>query len=578
MRRFLRWGLVLAGAGTIAVAAFLFGFVHTEKQWKGYWDLRAALSALEQRTMEAAGGPPPVDPGVRGTHLIDLQLQVATVDTGRDADPKPGTDNPYEYFVTENGGGLTSFGDDVLLLPYDGRIYAASSPDDFRPTDVRAPDNGRAAYQAAAEMPKYQGYDFRKGYLRYNDILHAETPEGAFLVASYTENHPDRECYTNTLARLPLPAGAGDIEDVSAGPDDWTVFYRTAPCMPFKDRYAAMEGHMAGGRVAFRAPGTVLLSSGDFHLDGMRSDGAPVAQDPAADYGKVIAVDLSGGDARTLSTGHRNPQGITVAPDGRILLSEHGPRGGDELNLIREGANYGWPRESYGTAYARSPIPAAVSYARHQRHTPPAYAWLPSPAISNLVVLQGFHPAWDGDVLLGSLKDQSLFRVRMTGGQAVYSERIEIGSRIRYVHQHTDGRVVLWTDNQELIFISAIDPPDFVATVEDYLEDSGIEGRAAERVTAALEGCAECHSIGATSEAAPGLAAVYGDPVAATGYQGYSAALSGMSATWTEDNLRAYLSDPQGFAPGTSMPDPGIPDEPTLDAVVGFLRALDQRY
>lgn len=495
------------------------------------------------------------------THLITLDMQVMPINPNRER---------YAHPLGEYGGGLTSFGEDVLLLPYDGRVYASKGPGDIRATEVLGPDMNRAAYQAAADDPAFAHLEFNKGYLRYGDLLFVDSPVFRGLIASYPEYHPERFCYTNTLSRLPIPAEVVSIDTFSAEPGDWEVFFRTEPCLPFKTRGLALEGQMAGGRITFAAPGTLYLTSGDFHFDGMRSDRI-LAQDPEAQYGAVIEVDLATGASRILSKGHRNPQGITLMPDGRLFALEHGPRGGDELNLIRPGTNYGWPLESLGARYTGTLIPGALSYGRHEVHAPPAFAWAPSIAPSALALVTGFHPAWEGDLLAGSLADRSLHRLRVRNDRVLYTERIEIGSRIRYVHQHSDGRIVLFTDNAELIFLSSKERQT-VAPMARFVRETGLSSDLAGPVEVALARCRECHSlIPGDHRSAPSLATIFDGPVADSAYDAYSDALAAQGGRWTREALVAYLTDPQRFAPGTTMPSPGIDDPAAIAAIVDYL-------
>ena len=85
---------------------------------------------------------------------------------------------------------------------------------------------------------------------------------------------------------------------------------------------------------------------------------------------------------------------------------------GDELNLIQDGLNYGWPLESYGTTYRGTRIPDSLSYGRHTQFQPPIFSWVPSVAVSGMTLVKGFDESWDGDILVSSLSDQALHRVR----------------------------------------------------------------------------------------------------------------------------------------------------------------------
>lgn len=566
---------LLAAAGTLITIGFLsfvffLGFVSGERSVGPHVFFGKVTGKLE--SMFFAGPPAQLESTVYNSALVRLASEVVLVDTGRDRTQH----NP----LAENGGGLTSFGDDVLLLPYNGTLYAATGTGDLRATNVEVPDNNRAAYQALADDPDWEDYSFHRGYLRYNDIMAYQAPSGSGLIASYTEYHPDRHCVTNTLARLDLPQGVTDIDDVSASAEDWQILFRTEPCLSFKRQHLAMEGHMASGRMVFDAPSsTVYLTSGDFHIDGMRSAPPGIAQDQGAMYGKVLAVDIETGEGRIVSSGHRNMQGIARLPSGEIMVVEHGPRGGDELNIIQDGGNYGWPLESYGTTYRGTRMPGSLSYGRHTQFVPPVFAWMPSIAASGMTMSRGFHESWDGDLVVSALSDQAIYRVRLEGDQPVYSERIEIGSRIRYIHQHTDGRLVLWTDQGELIFLTAEERVDEGERLREWLAQADYPERVKTRLITALDSCAECHSLAVDDhERSPSLAKIYGDSIAATSFDGYSEGLESRSGTWTRENLIAYISDPQGFAPGSAMPAAPIEDERVKEALVDYLEQLDRSF
>ena len=548
---------------------FFLGFLVGERQFFPYSFLSRVDGKLA--SMMPARPPAPLESQTLNSALIRLDMKVGHVDTGRPA----ASQNP----LSRNGGGVASLGDDILVLAYNGDIYAASQADAIRVTALEAPDNNREAYQALAEEPAFANYNFHQHYLRYNDLLDYDTGSERGLIASYTEYHPGKACVTNTLAKLEIPAGVTSVDAMSARAGDWEVVFRTAPCLPFKDKHLAMEGHMAGGRTVFEAPSTVYLTSGDFHIDGMRSEGPGIAQDPDAQYGKVLEVDIATGEGRILSMGHRNAQGIALMPSGDLIILEHGPRGGDELNLIEEGRNYGWPLESYGTTYRGSPIPNSLSYGRQTQFQPPIFAWVPSVAASGLTLIEGFHEAWDGDLLAASLTDGALFRIRMEGSQAVYSERIEIGTRIRDVHQHADGRLVLWTDNGEIIFLSGIDRIDEAERFQRYLAELDAPSRVKDRLQTAVDRCAECHSFAVGEhERNPGLNRIFGDPIASTPFEGYSQALKRKSGSWTRENLKAYIENPQAFAPGTSMPGQEIGDDRVVDELINYLEELDRQF
>ena len=145
--------------------------------------------------------------------------------------------------------------------------------------------------------------------------------------------------------------------------------------------------------------------------------------------------------------GHRNPQAMTVHPEtGRIWVVDHGPRGGDEVNLLEAGANYGWPRATHGINYDGSTI---TPYRSLPGMVDPLWVWLPlsiAPSGAAFSFSAAF-PAWRGDLLIGGLRERALVRLRMEGGRPVAEERIPLGERIRDVRVGPDGLIYLLTDS-----------------------------------------------------------------------------------------------------------------------------------
>jgi aldose sugar dehydrogenase len=203
-------------------------------------------------------------------------------------------------------------------------------------------------------------------------------------------------------------------------------------------------GQHFGSRLAEAPDGSVFMTIGD---RGTGPEGMQ-AQDPARPEGKVIHLTADGAPATELpgalpgvfTLGHRNPQGAAFDGQGQLWVVEHGAEGGDELNLIRPGVNYGWPVITYGNNYGGDPI--GVGTAQEGMEQPVLY-WDPSIAPSGLAFLQGGPiTAWDGDAFFGSLNSDYLGRLDAQGGWA--EERISAPetARVRDVVQAPDGS--LW--------------------------------------------------------------------------------------------------------------------------------------
>lgn len=484
--------------------------------------------------------------------------------------------------VRGHGGGLASFGSELILLTNDGTIYVVRDGVLIK-TSVGAPENNFQHYAQAADSLAEQGYEFNKAFLRYNDITVIAGKGDRYLVVSYIEWVNDRNCYRNALARLTLPPGANSLVNVTLRVSDWKVIARTEPCLPIKKSFRALEGHMSGGRMVQLDESTIAVSSGDFHWDGVYAPdnpdpeaALPLAQDPEAEYGKVLAVDIESGHKRILSTGNRNIQGIATTSDGLLWTVEHGPRGGDELNLQRPGANFGWPFRTYGTLYSGLPWPGAVPYGRHDGYTLPAMAWVPSVGISGLTRISNFSPSWDGDLLAASLPGKALFRIHISGAKAIFSEQIPIGRRIRQVHQHSDGHLVLWTDTFELIFLSARTQSMTYKHALKVIETLPVDDKKRATIKDHFIICLECHSLQSdSSRKAPGLMGLWNRRIGSGAYSHYSDALRNHEGVWNETTLAAFLSDADKFAPGVVMPNPRINDPEIVNGLISVIRSIN---
>ena len=482
--------------------------------------------------------------------------------------------------TSRSGGSLTSWDDKLIALAQDGKIYIINSDHSVEPAKIQTPDQGYDAYVRVSKQAPYNEYTHNFRYLRYNDITRFETGQSGGLLISYTTFDESRKCYRSVVARLAL--NTFDANVVASG-DDWEILFQSNPCLPLKDTWRAIEGHMAGGRMVFDGEHTAYVTVGDYHWDGMYGPASvpgsdlPTAQDPNSDYGRVVAIDLNSGDVSHMSLGQRNMQGITIDESGDIWTVEHGIRGGDELNRIERGTNYGWPYETYGTLYSSLPVPNTRSLGRHDAFTKPAISWLPSIATSGLTTIKGFHEAWDGDLLASGFR-QHLARIRISDQRVVFTEFINVGERVRYVHQHTNGEIVLYTDEATIIFIKPREGGLGQNFVGNYIRRSNMSDEKKIKLGTALGACMECHSLNrGENGGAPSLADVFKARIGSSDFQNYSNAMESESRIWTRALLADYIRDPQSVVPGTIMPETNISDDETIDALVDMLIALNER-
>ncbi|HXX09180.1 MAG TPA: PQQ-dependent sugar dehydrogenase [Pseudolabrys sp.] len=216
------------------------------------------------------------------------------------------------------------------------------------------------------------------------------------------------------------------------------------------------HGHHFGSRIVQEKDGNLFVTNGEHFTDRDK------AQTLDTDLGKIVHITPDGApvagnpftnkpNARPeiWSYGHRNPQGLAFNPaDGKLWEQEHGPMGGDEINLIVPGHNYGWPLVSYGVNYSGTPV--GTGKAKMDGVDDPVWHWTPSIAPSGMAFYTGdLFPVWKGSLFNGALKFRMLVRLELNGDKVVKEERLlqDLQERIRDVRQGPDGALYLLTDN-----------------------------------------------------------------------------------------------------------------------------------
>lgn len=445
--------------------------------------------------------------------------------------------------VESDGGAVTRYGDGFMLVTGSGEIYRLeweSGGNSLRSTrlPLSAPMD-RKAFQADQPpgAPPLR--------LRVTDITldNSDVPTRIYLA----HQHWNREgkCFTMRVSVAPVPDRDPNQQTPATG---WRTVFEAQPCLVSSEAFDDIE---SGGRLAWARNGELLLTLGDFGFTGLL--GPPVlAQAEKNDYGKVLLLDLAGGH-EVFTMGHRNPQGLFIDRKGRIWETEHGPQGGDELNLLRRGKNYGWPFVTHGTQYGHTYWPISRPN-KDKLYEEPVHAFTPAIAISNLIELgPEMFSEWEGDLLVASLRLQSLYRVRLYGDRVAYVEPIKIGRRIRDLEQGKDGRIVLWTDEHDVVVL---------ARTTKEPEGERLYGQ-----------CSLCHEpVEGGSARGPSLRRVVGKPVASDPGYVYSPALASLGGSWTEKRLDEFLRNPAAYAPGTSMEFKGFADAVERQALIEYLK------
>ncbi|MDB5429174.1 MAG: Glucose dehydrogenase [Caulobacter sp.] len=212
-----------------------------------------------------------------------------------------------------------------------------------------------------------------------------------------------------------------------------------------------------GSRLAFAPDGTLFVTVGD------RFSAKEQAQALNSDLGKLVRITQDGAPApgnpfigkagarpEIWSYGHRNPEAAAIQPGtGRLWTIEHGPKGGDEINIPAAGKNYGWPVITYGIDYNGQPIGAGITAKEGMQQ--PLYYWDPVIAPSGMAFYDAaLFPAWKGSLFVGSLKEKHLARLTLDGDRVVGEERLltDLDERIRDVRVGPDGAIYVLTDNE----------------------------------------------------------------------------------------------------------------------------------
>ena len=314
----------------------------------------------------------------------------------------------------------------LSFLP-DGRMLVTE-----RPGRLRVIENGRLLPDPVAGMPPV----FARSQAGLFEVMPArDFARSHIIYLSYA--HGDEDANTTRLAQARLEGNA--LADLK-------VLFTAQPMRDTSAHY--------GGRMVWLPDGTLLLTLGEGYKYRER------AQQLDNHFGKVVRLNADGSVPRDnpfagrkgalpeiYSYGHRNPQGLVHdAASGRTYLHEHGPRGGDELNLLAPGRNYGWPAITYGVDYSGAQI---SPYTEKDGMEQPLVHWTPSIAPAGMTLYTGDRfKDWRGDLFVSALVERSVRRVRLRDGRVAGQEILfkEIRERVRDVRTGPDGVLYVLTD------------------------------------------------------------------------------------------------------------------------------------
>lgn len=286
-------------------------------------------------------------------------------------------------------------------------------------------------------------------------VVWAQGQGGLLDVALSPEFAKDRTVYLSYAeqgsdGKAGTAVGRGQLSQDLARLEHFTVIFRQQPKLS--------EGIHFGSRLVFDRDGYLFIALGE-------NNQRATAQDLDKLQGKIVRILPDGeipkdnpfvGQANVRpeiwSYGHRNQQGAALNPwTGKLWTHEHGPRGGDEINIPEPGKNYGWPIATHGINYSLLPIPEAKGQ-RVEGTQPPHHVWEKSPAISGMAFYDSpTFKAWDHNLFIGALASQELIRLQLEGDKVVHEERLlgELKARIRDVRVGPDGYLYVLTDAKD---------------------------------------------------------------------------------------------------------------------------------
>lgn len=450
-------------------------------------------------------------------------------------------------FSTIGGdGALIELGPDILLGTSEGEFFLIKNDLSVQSANIPPLDVGATAYQKQT---------------RYN----------------YTEKPPRLHGMTLYKGRLFVAVDRFDAKDnaiyfavfsIELGKKEWRRVYQS----PALDTpYYSMGG---GGRMTTIGD-AIYFSVGDYSFD--RQNNLPsdfAAQNPKLPFGKVMKLDPVTGKTKPYASGLRNALGL-ANDNGKLIITDNGPRGGDSVYITRAGANYGWPYASLGRRYfdfGPYTKPSSVKDKKVKKqnredtkfpYQQPDFTFVPSVAPTQIIKLDHTMKDWDGDFLVANLKGRGISRLHREKGRFAYAEPIFIGARIRDIVQH-NGKIWMLTDAGGIMTLT-LDAP------EEVFPD----------VSKAIQKCMICHVINPDSHAqapfAPNLYEVVGRKAGTSAFTGYSSAMkkAAASITWDHNTLFAFLRAPQSLIPGTAMPNLAYSSSDSeIEGIIAALTAL----
>jgi hypothetical protein len=390
-------------------------------------------------------------------------------------------------------------------------------------------DNGISKYL------RFQKAGYDTDSLRYHSL---EFDEKLNLLIISLTRYVGAKQNKLTIVTVPIK-NQSDCQSLKINFEDTEIIYESDP-VP-----STAKSHAGGGRMILDKKQNIYFSVGYSGIDYVNPDFPTSPQRKDNSFGKIFSYNLVNKTLQLLSIGHRNVQGLSLNLNGDLYSSEHGPQGGDEVNKISLNGNYGFPYHTYGTNYNSY----KWKFDQYLKDNPlnyndPTFAFVPSIAPSAMTFINGFFEYWESDLLLTSLKAQTVYRMKLKDDKVLFVEPIWVGKRIRDIIQVNKNLIYILTEDGSLISWQVertLYETDYTST--GYLAQPE------------LGPCAVCHAFdNSVSEYAPNLHKIFNRVSGTSNYENYSDWFKDNKIIWNKENLTNFILNPSEFAPGTTMP------------------------
>ncbi len=385
----------------------------------------------------------------------ETTFRLKSGNTGLEKDPQSSDKNAPQFSSSATYGGLELLGEKLFFADGDGKVLLIKDDQFVVGPQINLPTSKSEFVKEFGDTGIGEDIHYKSAYFGIKDILIIpKTKDLSQVFVSSTDYDSNNKCYFLSVFENEISISRSQFSS-----SNWKKLYSTKPCLSkhqgskFFVAGSPFLGQSAGGRLATDGKGAVYLATGDFYFDGVNEKS--ILQQVHSDYGKLLQISITKINAvKPIAQGFRNPQGLTFVGNG-FYTTEHGPQGGDELNFMALNHalyDFGWPSATFGTHYGSKHWPLDPKNDNHftNKYTPPKYTWIPSIGVSNLIQVKQTAKLgrWNQNLLIASLKDQSLYRGAFDKVNNIYlMERIKIGFRIRDIIQVGDY-IYLLEDSQ----------------------------------------------------------------------------------------------------------------------------------